>query len=42
MVCRYRGHSMAGLQHWFVVAWQLLRQEQGSHLTVCYPRVWPR
>ncbi|WP_460195147.1 urease accessory protein UreD [Thermosynechococcus sp. FA-CM-4201] len=42
VVCRYRGHSMAELRRWFVAAWQLLRQEQGSHLTVCYPRVWPR
>ncbi len=42
VVCRYRGHSMAELRRWFVAAWQLLRQGQGSHPTVCYPRVWPR
>ncbi|URR34897.1 urease accessory protein UreD [Thermosynechococcus sp. HN-54] len=42
VVCRYRGHSMGELRHWFVAAWQMLRQAQDASSSPCYPRVWPR
>jgi urease accessory protein len=39
LICRYRGNDRQAVQQWFIVVWDLLR-EQYLDRRACIPRVW--